>query len=64
MMTIIFAASDDSLLLPTADVSSPAAGGAGKKALDMKNLAEVAENLEQANLEQGIQTLADIERGP
>ena len=53
--------SDDSLLLPTADVTSPTAG-AGKDALDIKKLAEVAETLAQANLEQETKTLADIER--
>ena len=58
----MFASRIGSLLLPTAVVSSPAAGGAGKEALDIKKFAEVAERFQQANLEQEIQTLADIER--
>ena len=61
MMVINCSASDDSLLLPTTDVSSPAAGGAGKEALDIKKLAEVVERFQQAILEQEAQTLADIE---
>ena len=60
-MTSINYPEDDSLLLPTADVTSPAAG-AGKDALDSLKLAEVAEKLAQANLEQETKTLADIER--
>ena len=58
MMAINYA-SDDSLLLPTADVTSPTAG-AGKDALDIKKLAEVAETLAQANLEQETKTLATL----
>ena len=54
--------SDDSLLLPTTDVSSPAAGGACKETFDIKKLAEVAERLEHTNLEQETNTLADVER--
>ena len=59
MMTINYSGSEDSLLLPTTDVSSPAAGEASKEALDTKKLAEVAERIKKANLEQETQTLAD-----
>ena len=60
-MTTINYPSDDSLLLPTADVTSPTAGE-GKDVLDSKKLAVVAEKLAQANLDQETKTLADIER--
>ena len=61
-MTINCSPLDDVRLLPTTDVSSPAARGTDKEAFDIKKLAEVAERLQQANLEQEMNILADIER--
>ena len=49
MMTINCSPLDDSLLLQTTDVASPAAGGADKEALDIETFAEVAERLQRAN---------------